>query len=145
MVLTGGLIYLDSGKWRWRVESSHHQEFLDLIEPGKPVNKMRVPLPFSWRMLEQEELREIARRPEMRLWMDRDGVLWRVAAVGPGTSYDYPLATRHLIFDSQQSWAGIVEFREPAELGDLTDDELHLLRDHISDFGGRRKRFRRAV
>lgn len=115
---------------------------LELVEPGNPANKMYVPLPFSWRQLAAEDVRELARSPEIRLWTDGAGILWRVAAVGPDTPYEYPLRRRHLVFDSQQSWAGIVEFPQPAQLGDLTNDELREMRDHISDFGGRRQRYR---
>jgi hypothetical protein len=139
---TGGIIYLESGKWRWRVDSSTRPEVLELIAPADPQNKMLVTLPFSWRQMPFEELHDLARKPEIRLWLAPGGTLWRVAAVGPGTYYEYPLTRRHLVFDSQHEWSGIVEFPHPAELGDLTSDELLELRDRISDFGGRRRRYR---
>jgi hypothetical protein len=103
---------------------------------------MRLQLPEQWRQLSPEELRELARRPELRLWTDDAQILWRVSAVGPGTFYPYPLRTRHLVFDSDQTWAGIVPFDPPAELGDLTDLDLQRLRDGMSDFGGRRRGYR---
>src|SRR5689334_11422958 len=96
---TGGIIYLDSGKWRWRIVPTGHDEELELADPSDPTNKMRVRLPFSWRMLSEEQFRDLARRPDVRLWRDRDGVLWRVSAVGPGTTYDLPIHSRHLVFD----------------------------------------------
>lgn len=139
---TGGVLFLKSGKWRWRVEATPRGEVLELVEPGHPANKMRVPLPFAWRQLSADEFMEIARSPEIRLWMDRTGILWRVAAVGPGTRYDHPIERRHLIFDSHENWAGIVAFPPPAELGDLTSEELRELRDQIRDFGGSRKGYR---
>lgn len=142
MDATGGFFYLESGKWRGRVVAQSSQEVLELVDLLNPVNKMRVSLPFSWRQLSKEKLTEFARRPEVRLWMDRSGVMWRVTAVGPDTAFDYPLRARHLVFDSQQSWAGIVAFPLPRELGDLTYDELCELRDTISDFGGQRRRYR---
>lgn len=142
MTESSGLMFLNSGRWIWRIEASTERETMELVEPGNPANKMYVTLPFSWRQLPAEELRELARAPEVRLWTDGAGILWRVAAVGPGTSYEYPLGRRHLVFDSQQSWAGLVDFPAPAELGDLTSEELRALRDHISDFGGRRRRYR---
>jgi hypothetical protein len=140
-----GLLYLLSGKWRWRIDASARTEALELTSSTNPANKMRAPLPFSWRQLSPEAFKDCARKPEMRLWLDRGGVLWRVAAVGPGTIYDYPLNRRHLVFDSLQSWAGIVEFPGPAELGDLTNDELRDYRDMISDFGGRRRGYRTSA
>jgi len=103
---------------------------------------MCVTLPFSWRQMTSDDLRELARKPEVRLWHAPDGTLWRVAAVGPDTPYDYPLTRRHLVFDSQQAWSGIVAFPSPAELGDLTSEDLLALRDEISDFGGRRRKYR---
>lgn len=118
------------------------EEMLELVEPGNSTNKMQVTLPFSWRQLEADAFRELARRPEVRLWLDESGILWRVAAVGPGTPYAYPLEKRHLVFDSQQSWAGIVEFMPGVELGDLGTSELRDLRNRIADFGGRRRAYR---
>jgi hypothetical protein len=85
---------------------------------------------------------ELARRPEARLWCDETGALWRVSAVGPGTPYPYPLRSRHLVFDSDEAWAGIVQFDTPLELGDLLDIELQNLRDRMSDIGGRRRGYR---
>ena len=139
-----GIIFLASGRWRWRVESlpGTSEDLLELCEPGNSANKMQVGLPFSWRQLDVDAFREIARRPEVRLWLDEAGILWRVAAVGPQTPYTFPLERRHLVFDSQQSWAGIVEFPSPLELGDLNNRELRELRNRVSDFGGRRRAYR---
>lgn len=144
MMDTNGIIFLPSGRWRWRVEAvqSSSEEMLELCEPGNSANKMQVGLPFSWRQLEPDAFREIARRPEVRLWLDEAGILWRVAAVGPQTPYLFPLERRHLVFDSQQSWAGIVEFDGDRELGDLTNRDLRDLRNRIADFGGRRRAYR---
>jgi hypothetical protein len=50
----------------------------------------------------------LAREPEVRLWVDETGILWRVSVVGPGTAYPYPLRVRHLVFDSESAWAGVV-------------------------------------
>ena len=139
-----GIIFLPSGRWRWRVEDMRgsSEELLELCEPGNSANKMQVGLPFSWRRLDAEAFREIARRPEVRLWLDESGILWRVAAVGPETPYSFPLERRHLVFDSQQSWAGIVEFPGDEELGDLNNRDLRDLRNRIADFGGRRRAYR---
>lgn len=139
---TDGVIFLQSGKWRWRILSTARNEELELVEPGNPTSKMRVHLPFSWRSLSEEEFAELARRPDVRLWRDRTGILWRVSAVGPGTPYDFPLRTRHLVFDSPQTWAGLVEFGGSKELGDLTYDELIEVREQACDFGGPRRRMR---
>ena len=137
-----GMLVLRSGRWRWHIEESSHGEFMEAIDPGQPANKLIVSLPFSWRQLSQEQLTELARKPQLRLWEDGLGVFWRVAAIGPGTPYDFPLHMRHLLFDSEQAWAGIAEFPEDAELGDLTSTDLTRLRDSIRDLGGRRRRFR---
>jgi hypothetical protein len=141
---TEGVLYLQSGKWRWRILATARNEEMELTDPGNPNNKMRVHLPFSWRSLSSDELLEMARRPDMRLWRDREGILWRISAVGPGTSYDIPLRSRHLVFDSPQTWAGLVDFPGPAELGDLTSMDLADARDHAGDFGGPRRRLRVA-
>ena len=144
MTETNGILSLPSGRWRWRVDSvpGSAEEMLELFEPGNATNKMQTMLPFSWRHLEPDAFRELARRPEVRLWLDESGILWRVTAVGEGTPFAFPLATRHLVFDSQQSWAGIVEFPGPRELGDLGNRDLRDLRNRISDFGGRRRAYR---
>ena len=89
---------------------------------------MVVPLPFSWRELSGSQLRDLARVPELRLWVDDTGMLWRVSAVGPGTRIPYNLRRRHLLFDSRQGGACVVEFPEPRALGDLTNAELSELR-----------------
>ena len=144
MTETNGILFLPSGRWRWRVDAipGAAEELLELSEPGNATNKMQLSLPFSWRQLEPEAFRELARRPEVRLWLDESGILWRVTSVGPNTPYSFPLERRHLVFDSQQSWAGIVEFGGDDELGDLTNRELRDLRNRISDFGGRRRAYR---
>ncbi|HUF12278.1 MAG TPA: hypothetical protein VMN78_04190 [Longimicrobiales bacterium] len=144
MTDTNGILLLPSGRWRWRVDAvpGSPEESLELVEPGNATNKMQTSLPFSWRQLEPQAFRELARRPEVRLWRDGSGILWRVTAVGPGTPFAYPLQKRHLVFDSQQTWAGIVHFPGPAELGDLRNSELRDLRNRISDFGGRRRTYR---
>ena len=142
MIETSGLLILRSGRWIARVEEAPDGEVLELTAPGFPSNKMRVGLPFSWRHLAAPDLEAIARKPELRLWVDESGIFWRVATVGPGTPYEYPLRKRHLVFDSQQSWAGIVEFPPPYELGDLSNDELRSYRDRIADFGGGRRGYR---
>ena len=144
MTETNGILFLPSGRWRWRVDSvpGSSEEILELFEPGNATNKMQATLPFSWRQLDEDAFRDIARRPEVRLWLDESGILWRVTAVGPGTPFPFPLERRHLVFDSQQSWAGIVEFPGPAELADLGNRELAELRNRVSDFGGRRRAYR---
>ena len=144
MTEANGIIFLPSGRWRWRVETlpGSAEEVLELYEPGNSANKMQVGLPFSWRQLDAAGFREVARRPEVRLWLDESGILWRVAAVGPDTPYSFPLERRHLVFDSQQSWAGIVEYPGPSELGDLSNRDLRDLRNRIADFGGRRRAYR---
>lgn len=134
-----------SGRWLGQVETTAADTHLELVHAGIPQNKMRVRLPEDWRTLTLAALQELARRPEARLWVDERRILWRVSAVGPGTEYPYPLRTRHLVFDSDRTWAGIVPFDGPDELGDLTDLDLQRLRDRISDFGGRRRGYRPPV
>jgi hypothetical protein len=133
---------LPSGRWHGTIEATGSGAFLELCQVAEPRNRMRVRLPEGWRALRQGELRELARRPEVRLWRDEAGLPWRVSVVGPGTDYPYPLRTRHLVFDSERTWAGIVELGGPEELGDLTDFELQRLRDRVCDFGGRRRGYR---
>ncbi|MGH7481291.1 MAG: hypothetical protein ACRELV_03990 [Longimicrobiales bacterium] len=138
-----GTLFLKSGKWRWGIEGpATGQQVLELVDPSRPQNRMSVGLPFSWRQLPQRGLAELARAPEVRLWLDEQGILWRVTEVGPGTRYPYPLARRHLVFDSEHAWAGIVEFGEPGRLGDLTSAELQRYRSRMADFGGRRRAYR---
>ncbi|MEX1183710.1 MAG: hypothetical protein WEF86_10790 [Gemmatimonadota bacterium] len=136
------VIDLKSGRWRGSVLVSAKEALLELTQSMDPGNKMRVALPENWRKLGPEEIRECARRPEARLWTDDARILWRVSAVGPDTDYPYPLRRRHLVFDSDKTWAGLVPFDPPAELGDMTDLELQRLRDRICDFGGRRRGYR---
>lgn len=138
------MFLLRSGRWRWYVEQNTRGETMELVDPGEPLNKMIVPLPFSWRLLSELELLQLVRKPEIRFWVDQRGVFWRVAAVGPGTRYEYPLYERHLIFDSRQSWAGLISFPD-GELGDLTNEDLQRYRDHTQDIGGRRRHFRHSV
>jgi hypothetical protein len=142
MGVDGGILYLLSGKWRWRVVSTGRDEELDLVALSDASNKMRVRLPFSWRMLTDEEFRELARTPDVRMWRDRENTLWRVSAVGPGTPWELPIHSRHLVFDSPQAWAGIVPFDHDRQLGDLTDDELMEARQRAREFGGARKTLR---
>jgi hypothetical protein len=78
----------------------------------------------------------------VRLWTDDLFVPWRVSAVGPGTEFPYPLRRKHLVFDSDRTWAGIIEFGDGGQLGELTDLELSRLRDGMRDFGGRRRGYR---
>lgn len=106
---------------------------------------MRVPLVGGVEELSDAELTELARRPEVRLWIDEDDIHWRVSTIGPGTPFPLPLHRRHLLFDSAQTWSGIAAFEPGPELGDLTDAELAETRDSISDIGGRRRRYRRPV
>lgn len=142
----GRMIRLESGKWYAEFGlDANREDYLRLSCPGAPANSMRVPLPFSWRGLDDNALRELARRPEVRLWLDEFDIHWRVAAVGPGTRYPFPLPGRYLVFDSEEAWSGIVRFEPPAELGDLTDVELRELRQRVSDFGGSREGFRPPV
>jgi hypothetical protein len=139
-----GLDALDlrSGRWLGTIDTTASGSFLELVHAGNPHNKMRRKLPEAWRSLQPAELHVLARQPEVRLWVDEAGLLWRVSAVGPGSVYPYPLTERHLVFDSERAWSGIVRFGEPVELGDLTDLELQRLRDDIADFGGRRRGYR---
>jgi hypothetical protein len=133
---------LSSGRWHGTVECTAAGDFLELVQQGREVNKLRLPLPEGWRQLGTAGLSELARRPEVRLWCDETGILWRVSAVGPDTPYPYPLRRRHLVFDSDTAWAGIVPFELPLELGDLPDIELQRLRDRMADIGGRRRGYR---
>ena len=133
---------LQSGNWRSTVISGTAGDTLELVDVDNADNKMRVRLPFTWKRMVQRELNELARTPELRLWRDRDGLLWRVADIGPGTHYFFPLHTRHLLFDSDHAWAGIVECPDTVELGDLTNADLERYRDAISDIGGRRRHYR---
>lgn len=138
-----GMFDLQSGRWYWKVIDAGAGEIMELVDAVNRNNKMRVRLPFTWRRMEPKELRELARMPEMRLWQDDDGLNWRIADIGPGTHYFFPLHTRHLLFDSDKAWAGIVEFPEPMELGDLNPDDLCMYRDRIHDIGGRRQSYRK--
>jgi hypothetical protein len=135
-------IDLKSGRWYRTVETAAAGAVMELVQIGQPHNKMRVRLPDEWPGLGERALLELARAPEVRLWTDDNGVPWRVSAVGPGTDFPYPLRRRHLVFDSDRTWAGLVEFASATELGDLTDLELKRLRDKIQDFGGRRRGYR---
>lgn len=137
-------IFLRSGKWRWSVNEDNalRGPRLELFDPGAPSNKMNVPLPFGWRSLSAEQISDLAREPEIRLWTDEHGIAWRVTRVGPGSHYPYPLKRPHIVFDSEQAFAGIVEVDPYAQLGELTESELRRYRDDMRDFGGRRKGFR---
>lgn len=140
-------IFLRSGKWRWSVveERSPLGGMLELIDPAAPHNKMNIRLPPAWRELSSDQVAELARQPEIRLWTDEHGIVWRIARVGPGSHYPYPLETPHLVFDSQQAYAGLVPIPDDDRLGDLTDPELRRFRDRMQDFGGRRRAFRAPV
>jgi hypothetical protein len=142
MASAEGYFTLRSGRWRWEIQEVGTLTVMELYDPGRPSNKMSLRLPFSWRQLDDDQLMDLARKPELRLWLDGSGRVWRVAAVGPGTHYDFPMHSRHLLFDSEQAWAGITEFDEDLELGDLVGEELRVYRDNIRDLGGRRQRFR---
>jgi hypothetical protein len=133
---------LKSGRWHRFVETTAGGAVMELVQVGHPHNKMRSRLPGNWHQLGERDLEAIARSPEVRLWTDDTFIPWRVSAVGPGTEFPYPLRRRHLVFDSDRTWAGIVEFDNGIELGDLTDLELKRLRDGIRDFGGRRHGYR---
>lgn len=137
-------IFLKSGKWRWSVleENALRGETLELFDPAAPQDKMTVSLPFSWRQLSKDELAELAREPEVRLWTDEHGILWRVSRVGPGTRYPYNLGKPHLFFDSEHAYSGLVPLDPEARLGDLRRGELARYRDRIRDFGARRKAYR---
>lgn len=117
---------------------------LELVDPERPDNKMRSLLPMGWRQMSEESFRELARAPETRFWRDPDGVFWRIAEIGPQTVHDFALSTRHLFFDSDQTWAGIVEFPGTSKLGDLASEALTSLRNGMRDLAGRRRHFRRS-
>jgi hypothetical protein len=134
-----GVIDLKSGRWHRFVETTAWGSVMELVQVGRDDNKMRVRLPDDWQQLAPRDLGTLARRPEVRLWTDDAFIPWRVSAVGPGTEFPYPLRTRHLVFVSDRSWSGIVEFSNGRELGDLTDLELQRLRDGMRDFGGHRR------
>jgi hypothetical protein len=137
------MIRLDSGRWYTRLETdAQGREYTHLSRAGRPGETMRARLPFGWRGLDEDEMRELARRPEVRIWYDEHGIRWRIAAVGPGTSYSLPIPGRHLVFDSDEAWAGLTRYDMDRELGDFTDAELRDLRDRISDLGGGRRAFR---
>lgn len=136
------LIRLGSDRWYGRVETdARGVDYLYVSNAGRPEDSMRARLPFSWRELTPEQLAALAREPEIRLWTDEYGIQWRVAPVGPGTAYDFPLRERYLVFDSMEAWAGITLFPE-GNLGELGDEQLRTLRDSVSDFGGGRRSFR---
>lgn len=136
------LIRVGSARWYGRVEQdARGVEYLYLSNAANPQDSMRRRLPFSWRDLEEDLLAALAREPELRLWTDEHGIQWRIAPVGPGTSYDFPLRERYLVFDSTDAWAGITAFPE-GNLGELTETDLCALRDSISDLGGGRRSFR---
>lgn len=136
------LVDLKSGRWHRFHERDAMGPVMELVQVGHPHNKMRVRLPADWRKLRPPEMQELVRAPEVRLWTDDNFVPWRVSAVGPDTAFPYPLRRRHLVFDSDRTWAGIIEFDDPRQLGDLTDLELKQLRDGMRDFGGRRRGYR---
>lgn len=136
-------VHLRSGKWRSSVTVDHtNGDSLEFIDPADPANKMIARLPVRAEELSQPQVERIAREPEVRLWTDDHGIAWRIARVGPGTHYPYPLETPHLVFDSEQAFAGVVAVDENLHLGDLTHDDLLRYRDRIRDFGGRRRAFR---
>jgi hypothetical protein len=137
------MIRLASGRWYARLETdARGREYTFLSSADRPEETMRVPLPFGWRGMSQEQLDELARKPEVRIWHDEHGIRWRIAAVGPNTTYDFPFSGRYLVFDSEQAWAGLTRYDRDTELGDLGDEDLRALRDGISDFGGSRRSFR---
>lgn len=139
------LIRLASERWYARVEQdARGTEHLYLSNAERPTDSMRCRLPFSWRDMEEEDLATLAREPEVRMWTDEHGIQWRIAVVGPGTPFDFPLRERYLVFDSKDSWAGITPFPSagPGKLGEFTDDQLREHRDSMSDFGGGRRSFR---
>jgi hypothetical protein len=137
------MVRLASGRWYARLETdARGREYTQLSRADRPDESMRTPLPFGWRGMSQDQLNELARKPELRIWHDEHGIRWRIAAVGPGTRYDFPFSGRYLVFDSQQAWAGLTPYDLDRELGDLSDEELRVLRDGISDFGGSRRSFR---
>lgn len=142
------LIRLGSERWYARVEQdARGTEHLYLSNAERPGDSMRRQLPFSWRDMGDDGLTALARAPELRLWTDEHGIQWRIAVVGPGTPYDFPLRERYMVFDSTETWAGIVPFNEgdPSELGEMDDEQLRALRDSIADFGGGRRSFRPPV
>jgi hypothetical protein len=137
------MIRLDSGRWYARLEEdAQGREYTHLSRADRPEETMRVRLPFGWRILNEDELHQLARKPDIRIWYDEHGIRWRIAAVGPGTNYDFPVPGRYLVFDSDQAWAGLTRYEDQRELGELTDTELQALRDGISDLGGGRRSFR---
>ncbi|HEX6307079.1 MAG TPA: hypothetical protein VFZ69_02760 [Longimicrobiales bacterium] len=136
------VIDLKSGRWHRFNDTDASGAIMELVQVGQPQNKMRVRLPENWWHLGHRDIEALARAPEVRLWTDDMFIPWRVSEVGPGTTFPYPLQRRHLVFDSDRTWAGIVEFDGTQQLGDLTDLELKRLRDGIRDFGGRRRGYR---
>lgn len=137
-----GMLTLESGNWNWHIEESSRGEVMELVDPNEPLNKMIVRLPCNWRLLSEEDLAALARTPEVRLWRDDRGRFWRVSMIGPGTRYDFPFPQKCLVFDSNQTWSGIVDFQLDVELGDISHEDLQLLRNSMRDLGGRRRHFR---
>ena len=137
-------IFLRSGKWRWSNEQSSaaHGPRLEFIDPSAPRNKLMAPAPRGWDRRGCDALVEAAREPDLRLWVDEHGIPWRIARIGPESYYPYKLDRPHLVFDSDQAFAGIVEVDPHARLGEFLDVELAQYRDRMRDFGGRRRGFR---
>ena len=123
-----GMFELKSGRWRWHLSEFANGEQMELIDSGRPANMMVVPLPCSWRQLSGSQLRDLARVPDLRLWVDETGLMWRVSVIGPGTRINYPVHGRHLLFDSDRAGRAIVPFPEPHQLGDLTNVQLSTFR-----------------
>lgn len=136
------MIRLPSGRWYRHIETdAQRREHLILADPTRPSDYMRIRLPFSWRSRDEDALAELARDPDLRLWTDEYGIQWRIAVVGPNSPYEFPVQARYLVFDSQDTWAGITRFGD-RHLGDLGDEALRRLRDQTADLGGGRRSFR---
>ncbi len=124
-----GTIEIESGRWSWSLVPRWRGGTVLFRRPEKPGDEMRAWVPK--RRVSEAEVRGLARDPLERIWVDVDGLAWRV-------SLESPLAWRRWAGSGPGEEGVCLVFRrggirlmipvgERPHLGALTSAELRLL------------------
>jgi hypothetical protein len=121
-----GTITLRSGTWEWSHEGDSMLVFRHTERPGEEMRAFA-----RGEDLTHELVVKLARDPDLRVWVDDQGVRWEVNtalfSVGPAGADQptLPMVPNHVWLEfGRSSDARAVEVPAALDLGDLTHEEL---------------------